>query len=226
MKDREILFSDSDVENEMDEDTELTDIIDTLAEEIIETLAEETVSKYYVLETNEEREEAQCHNPRLESAHKLSKVLSSDVELGDEEDNLSLAKLRALNELKETLHECTPMSMEEYRLRNQEELDAKTIHKKCVKAVTAYSISDKGASVPSDSDVSLPASTFDTTLSNSDGTDQEQSTGLNSDTTFSNGMESDSIKEWTIITRKKKQGEEIEKVSACILSRNLKVKFK
>ena len=38
MKDREILFSDSDVENEMDEDTELTDIINNLAEEIIELL--------------------------------------------------------------------------------------------------------------------------------------------------------------------------------------------
>ena len=64
MKDREIMFSDSDVENEFDGDNELTDIIDTLAEEIIETLAEETVSKYYALETNEEREEAQSHNPR------------------------------------------------------------------------------------------------------------------------------------------------------------------
>ena len=51
------MFSDSDVENEIDGDKELTDIIDTLAEEIIETLAEETVSKYYPLETNEEREE-------------------------------------------------------------------------------------------------------------------------------------------------------------------------
>ena len=50
MKDREILFSDSDVENEMDEDKELTDLIDSLAEEIIETLAEETVSKYDALE--------------------------------------------------------------------------------------------------------------------------------------------------------------------------------
>ena len=127
MKDREIMFSDSDVENEIDGDKELTDIIDTLAEEIIETLAEETVSKYYPLETNEEREEAQCPNPRLDSAHKLSKVLSSDVESGDEEDNYSLAKLRALNQLKETLHEGTPMSMEEYRLRNEEELDAKTV---------------------------------------------------------------------------------------------------
>ena len=142
----------------------------------------------------------------MESADKLSKVLSSDVESGDEEDNLSLAKLKALNELKETLCESTPMSMEEYRLRNQEELDAKTIHKKCVKAVTASIISDNGASVPSDSDVSLPASTFDTMLSNSDGVDQEQSTGLKSDTTFSNGMESDSSEEWTIITCKKNKG--------------------
>ena len=85
MKDREILFSDSDVENEIDEDKELKHIIDTLAEEIIETLAEETVSRYYALEANEEREEAQCHNPHLESVHKLSKVLSSDVESGDKE---------------------------------------------------------------------------------------------------------------------------------------------
>ena len=114
MKDRENLFSDSDVENEMGEDKELTDIIDTLAEEIIETLAEETVSKYYPLET----EETQCPNPQLDSAHKLSRVLSSDVESGDEEDNYSLAKLRALNQLKETLREGTLMSMEEYRLRN------------------------------------------------------------------------------------------------------------
>ena len=99
MKDREIVFSDSDVENEIDGDKELTDIIDTLTEETIETLAEETVSKYYPFETNEEREETQCPNPRLESAHKLSKVLSSDVESGDGEDNYSLAKLRALNQL-------------------------------------------------------------------------------------------------------------------------------
>ena len=182
MKDTEILFSD--VENEIDEDTELTDIINNLAEEIIETLAEETVSKYYALEINQEREEAQCLNPPLESAQNLSKVLSSDVESGDEEDNLSLAKLKALNKLKETLRETTPMSMEEYRLRNQEELDAKRIHKKCVQAVTAPSLSDTGASLPSDSEV---ASTFDTTQSNSDGPDQEQSTastGLKSDTTF------------------------------------------
>ena len=145
-------------------------------------------------------------NPCLESAHKLSKVLSSDVESGNEEDNLSLSKLRALNQLKETLCKSTPMSMEEYRLRNKEEWDTKTIHKKCVKAVTASSISDKGASVPSHSDVSLPASMFDTMLSNSDGTDQEQATGLKSDTTFSNGIESDSSEEWTIITRKKTRG--------------------
>ena len=103
MKDRENLFSDSDVENEMGENKELTDIIDTLAEE--------TVSKYYPLET----EETQCPYPRLDSAHKLSRVLSSDVESGDKEDNYSLAKLRALNQLKETLREGTPMSMEEYR---------------------------------------------------------------------------------------------------------------
>ena len=209
MKDTEILFSD--VENEIDEDTELTDIINNLAEEIIETLAEETVSKYYALEINQEREEAQCLNPPLESAQNLSKVLSSDVESGDEEDNLSLAKLKALNKLKETLRETTPMSMEEYRLRNQEELDAKRIHKKCVQAVTAPSLSDTGASLPSDSEV---ASTFDTTQSNSDGPDQEQSTastGLKSDTTFSNGMESDSSEEWTIITRKKKKGKKSHK---------------
>ena len=202
MKDREILFSDSDVENEMDEDKELTDIIDTLAEEIIETLAEETVSKYYPLETNQEREEAQCPNPRLDSAHKLSRVLSSDVESGDEEDNYSLAKLRALNQLKETLREGTPMSMEEYRLRNEEELDAKTIHKKCVKAVTASSISDKGASASSISDNGASAPS---------DSDQEQSTGLKLDTTFSNGIESDSSEEWTIITRKKNKGKKSKK---------------
>ena len=212
MKDREILFSDSDVENEMDEDKELMDIIDTLAEEIIETLAEETVSKYYPLETGE----TQCPNPRLDSAHKLSRVLSSDVESGDEEDNYSLAKLRALNQLKETLHEGTLMSMEEYKLRNEEELDAKTIHKKWVKAVTASSFSDKGATASSISDKGASAPS---------DSDQEQSTGLKSDTSFSNGIESDSSKEWMVITHKKKQGEEIEKVSACILSRNLKVKF-
>ena len=133
MNDREILFSDSDVENEIDEDKELKHIIDTLAEEIIETLAEETVSRYYALETNEEREEAQCRNPHLESAHKLSKILSSDVESGDEEDNLILAKLRALNQLKETLCESTPMSMEEYRLRNKEEFDAEQYTKSVLK---------------------------------------------------------------------------------------------
>ena len=52
MKDSEIMFSDSDVENEFDGDdgdNELSEIIDTLADEIIETLAEETVNKYYVL---------------------------------------------------------------------------------------------------------------------------------------------------------------------------------
>ena len=83
------------------------------------------------------------------------------------------------------------MSMEEYRLRNQEELDAKTIHKKCVKALTGSIISDKSASVHSDSDVSA--------------------TGLKSDTTFSNGMESDSSEEWTIITRKKNKGKKSKK---------------
>ena len=186
MTDRENLFSDidSDVENQTDGDTDFTDIINTLADEIIETLAEETVSKYYALEGNEEKKEGQTRNPPLESSDKLHKVNSSDVE-SEEEDNLSLAKLKALNELKHTLRESTPMSMsmEEYRLRNQEELDAKTIHKKCVKAVTGSIISDKSASVQSDSDVSA--------------------TGLKSDTTFSNGMESDSSEEWTIITRKK-----------------------
>ena len=127
MTDRENLFSDidSDVENQTDGDTDFTDIINTLADEIIETLAEETVSKYYALEGNEEKKEGQTRNPH--------RVNSSDVE-SEEEDNLSLAKLKALNELKHTLCESTPMSMsmEEYRLRNQEELDAKTIHKKCV----------------------------------------------------------------------------------------------
>ena len=198
MKEREILFSDSDVKNKMDEDKELTDIIDTLTEEIIETLAEETVSKYYPLET----EETQCPNPRLDSAHKLNRVLSADVESGDEEDNYSLAKLRALNQLKETLREGTPMSMEEYRLRNEEELDTKTIHKKCVKAVTASSISDKGASASSISDKGASAPS---------DSDQEQSTGVKSDTTFSNGIESDSSEEWMVITRKKNKGKKSKK---------------
>ena len=177
MTDRENLFSyiDSDVENQTDGDTDFTDIINTLADEIIETLAEETVSKYYAIEGNEEKKEGQTRNPPLESSDKLHKVNSSDLEL-EEEDNLSLAKLKALNELKHTLRESTPMSMsmEEYRLRNQEELDAKTIHKKCVKALTGSIISDKSASVHSDSEVSA--------------------TGLKSDTTFSNGMESDSTR--------------------------------
>ena len=193
MTDRENLFSDidSDVENQTDGDTDLTDIINTLADEIIETLAEETVSKYYGIEGNEKKE-GQTRNPPLESSDKLHKVNSSDVEL-EEEDNLSFAKLKALNELKHTLRESTPMSMsmEEYRLRNQEELDTKTIHKKCVKALTGSIISDKSASVHSDSDVSA--------------------TGLKSDTTFSNGMESDSSEEWTIITRKKNKGKKSKK---------------
>ena len=194
MTDRENLFSDidSDVENQTDGDTDFTDIINTLADEIIETLAEETVSKYYAIEGNEEKKEGQTRNPPLESSDKLHKVNSSDVE-SEEEDNLSLAKLKALNELKHTLRESTPMSMsmEEYRLRNQEELDAKTIHKKCVKALTGSIISDESASVHSDSEVSA--------------------TGLKSDTTFSNGMESDSSEEWTIITRKKNKGKKSKK---------------
>ena len=194
MTDRENLFSDidSDVENQTDGDTDFTDIINTLADEIIETLAEETVSKYYALEGNEEKKEGQTRHPLLEYSDKLHKVNSSDVEL-EEEDNLSLAKLKALNELKHTLCESTPMSMsmEEYRLRNQEELDAKTIHKKCFKALTGSIISDKSASVHSDSDVSA--------------------TGLKSDTTFSNGMESDSSEEWMIITRKKSKGKKSKK---------------
>ena len=120
----------------------------------------------------------------------MRKVNSSESE---EEDNLSLAKLKALNELKHTLRESTlmSMSMEEYRLRNQEELDAKTIHKKCVKAVMGSIISDKSASVHSDSDVSA--------------------TGLKSDTTFSNGMESDSSEEWMMITHKKNKGKKSKK---------------
>ena len=194
MTERENLFSDidSDVENQTDGDTDFTDIINTLADEIIETLAEETVSKYYAIEGNEEKKEGQTRNPPLEFSDKLHKVNSSDLE-SEEEDNLSLAKLKALNELKHTLRESTPMSMsmEEYRLRYQEELDAKTIHKKCVKALTGSIISDKSASVHSDSEVSA--------------------TGLKSDTTFSNGMESDSSKEWTIITRKKNKGKKSKK---------------
>ena len=57
MTDRENLFSDidSDVENQTDEDTDFTDIINNPADEIMETLAEETVSKYYALEGNEEK---------------------------------------------------------------------------------------------------------------------------------------------------------------------------
>ena len=110
MTDRENLFSDidSDVENQTDEDTDFTDIINNLADEIIETLAEETVSKYYALEGNEEKK-GQSSNPPLESSDKFHKVNSSDVE-SEEEDNLRLAKLKALNELKHTLRESTPMS--------------------------------------------------------------------------------------------------------------------
>ena len=72
MTDRENLFSDidSDVENQTDEDTDFTDIINNLADEIIETLAEETVSKYYALEGNEKKE-GQSRNPPLESSDKL-----------------------------------------------------------------------------------------------------------------------------------------------------------
>ena len=40
---------------------------------------------------------------RLESVHKLSKVLSSDVESGDEEDNLSLAKLKAIKPIERNI---------------------------------------------------------------------------------------------------------------------------
>ena len=36
-------------------------------------------------------------------------------------------------------------------------------------------------------------------------------TGLKSDTTFSNGMESDSSEEWTIITHKKNKGKKSKK---------------
>ena len=69
--------------------------------------------------------EAQCLNPPLESAHNLSKVLSSDAESGDEEDNLSLAKLKALNQLKETLRETTPMSMEGIQIKKPRRIGCK-----------------------------------------------------------------------------------------------------
>ena len=63
--------------------------------------------------------------------------------------------------------------------------------KSVFKALTGSIISDKSASVHSDSEVSA--------------------TGLKSDTTFSNGMESDSSEEWTIITRKKNKGKKSKK---------------
>ena len=83
-------------------------------------------------------------------------------------------------------------------------MDAKTIHKKCVKAVTASSISDKGASASA-------SSISDKGASAPSDSDQEQSTGLKSDTTFSNGIESDSSEEWMVITRKKNKGKKSKK---------------
>ena len=203
-KNTEIMFSDnnSDGESEIDNDKQLKEVIDTLADETIENLAVEAVSKYYTPKTNE----------RLEADKKLSTVVSSDLDSGDE-DNFSLAKLKALNQLKETLLENTPMSMEEYWLRNEETLDSRTIHKKFVKSNTESSITE---ATPIDSDDSLTASTS-YTLSNSDdanGTDPGQSTGstnIKSDTTFSNDRESDSSGEMIVITRKKKRRKQPEK---------------
>ena len=200
----------------------------------------------------------------------MRKLMSSDIESEEDEDNMSLAKLKAINALKESLWETTPISMEEFRLRNAEELDTKQIHKKSVKAVTASSISDKDPFVHSENNVSVPSSMFHeeelgaktidksvkavtvssssdktaseptdsqvsctpstsdtmpfnvscTTLtpvtvpSNSDVTDQEftdESTGLKSDTTFTNGMESDSSDEMIVITRRRQKGKKCKK---------------
>ena len=142
------LFSDSDVEIaiEMD-DKQFKNVIDSLAEEVIEDLVEQTVSNYDNIRTKDE-------------SKRMRKVMSSDIESEEDEDNMSLAKLKAINALKESVWETTPISMEEFRLRNAEELDAKQIHKKSVKAVTASSISDKDPFVRSENNVSVPSSTF------------------------------------------------------------------
>ena len=208
-KNREIMFSDSDSdgESEINNNKQFKGLIDTLADEIIEDLAEETVSKYYAPKTND----------RSEADKKLSIVTSSDLDSGDE-DNFSLAKLKALNQLKQTLLESTPMSMEEYRLRNEEKLDSRTINKKFIKSNTESSITDEATHI--DSDESLTASTS-YTLSNSDGTNSTDpglstsSTNIKSDTTISNDRESDSSGEMIVITRrsnrKKKKQKEPEK---------------
>ena len=208
-KNREIMFSDSDSdgESEINNNKQFKGLIDTLADEIIEDLAEETVSKYYAPKTND----------RSEADKKLSIVTSSDLDSGDE-DNFSLAKLKALNQLKQTLLESTPMSMEEYRLRNEEKLDSRTINKKFIKSNTESSITDEATRI--DSDESLTASTS-YTLSNSDGTNSTDpglstsSTNIKSDTTISNDRESDSSGEMIVITRrsnrKKKKQKEREK---------------
>ena len=203
---REIMFSDndSDRESEINSENELKEIIDNLADEIIENLAEETVSKYYSPKTNE----------RTEDDKNWSTVVSSDLDSGDK-DNFSLAKLKALNQLKGTLLENTPMSMEEYRLRNQEKLDSSTIHKKFVQSNTESSITDEATPIESDS--SLIASTS-YTMSNSDGAngnDPGQSTGSTiskSDTTLD--RESDSSGGEMIVikrSRRKKKHEKCEK---------------
>ena len=136
------------------------------------------------------------------------------MDSGDE-DNFSLAKLKALNQLKGTLLENTPMSMEEYRLRNQEKLDSSTIHKKFVQSNTESSITDEATPIESDS--SLIASTS-YTMSNSDGAngnDPGQSTGSTiskSDTTLD--RESDSSGGEMIVikrSRRKKKHEKREK---------------
>ena len=252
------LFSDSDVEIAIElDDKQFKNVIDSLAEGVIEDLVEQTVSNYDNIRTKDE-------------SKRMRKLMSSDIESEEDEDNMSLAKLKAINALKESLWETTPISMEEFRLRNAEELDAKQIHKMSVKAVTASSISDKDPFVRSENNVSVPSSTFHeeeldaktidksvkavtvssssdktaseptdsqvsctpstsdtmpsnvscTTLtpvtvpSNSDVTDQEftdESTGLKSDTTFTNGMESDSSDEMIVITRRRQKRKKCKK---------------
>ena len=193
-KNQEIMYSDSDSESEINNSKQFKGLIDTLAEEIIEDLAEETVSKYYAPKTND----------RSEADKKSSIVTSSDLDSGDEH-NFRLAKLKALNELKQTLLESTPMSMEEYQLRNEEKLDSRTINQKFIKSDTESSITDEATCI--DTDGSLTASTS-YTLSNSDGTNSTDpglstsSTNIKSDTTISNDRESDSSGEMIVITRR------------------------
>ena len=252
------LFSDSDVEIEIEMDEkQFKNVINTLAEDVIEDLVEQTVSNYDNIRTKDE-------------SKRMRKVISSDIESEEDEDNMSLAKLKAINALKESVWETTPISMEEFRLRNAEELDAKQIHKKCVKADTASSISDKDPFVRSENNVSVSSSTFheeeldaktidksvkavtvstssdktapeptdnqvsctpstsdtmpsnvsSTTLTpvtvpfNSDVNDQEfthESTGIKSDTTSTNGMESDSSGEMLVIRHRRQKGKKCKK---------------